>query len=309
VTAAFERTTTAMGTLVTVRIAGEDAGDRPVRAQRTLDWFSRVEECCSRFDPSSEIRQLVNHVGHPFAASEILFEATRFAIAVARASDGAFDPTVGTTMEARGFDVAWRSGERTPSRLPVDDTVSWRDVELDEDEHTITLHRPLVLDLGSVAKGLAIDLAAAELTDIGNFAIDAGGDLFLAGRNMHHAPWAVGVRHPRDLDTHVARLRISNAAVCTSGDYERPSPLGDGHHIMDPRVGISASRVASVTVIAPRALVADALATAAFVLGPDRGIAFLERQRVDGIIISPDLQRTETPGMCQYYDTADVTSA
>ena len=162
-TAAYERTTTAMGTVVTIRLAGGPAADRPVRAQRALDWFARVEECCSRFDPSSELRRMGHHVGHPFAASEILFEATRFALAVARASDGAFDPTVGTTMESLGYDVAWQTGERAPSRLPVDATVSWRDIELDEAEHTITLLRPLVLDLGAVAKGLAVDLAAAEL--------------------------------------------------------------------------------------------------------------------------------------------------
>ena len=129
-TAAFERTTTAMGTVVTIRLAGGPAADRPVRAQRALDWFARVEECCSRFDPSSELRRMGHHVGHPFAASEILFEATRFALAVARASDGAFDPTVGTTMESLGYDVAWQTGERAPSRLPVDATVSWPSTDL-----------------------------------------------------------------------------------------------------------------------------------------------------------------------------------
>jgi thiamine biosynthesis lipoprotein len=312
VTAAFERTATAMGTVVTIRLVGGIAAERPMRTQRALDWFSRVEACCSRFDPSSELRRMVHHAGHPFAASEILFEATRFAIAVARASDGAFDPTIGTTMESRGFDISWQSGTRAPSRLPTDAMVSWRDVEIDEAAHTITLHRPLVLDLGAVAKGLAVDLAAAELADTGNFAIDAGGDLYLAGHNTNDEPWTVGVRHPRNPSDEVARLRISNAAVCTSGDYERSAPLGNGHHIVDPRLVSSAARaasVASVTVVAPRAMVADALGTAAFVLGPERGIDFLEHQGVDGMIVTPDLARTVSRGMRQYFDTADVTTA
>ena len=306
-TAAYERTTTAMGTVVTIRLAGGPAADHPVRAQRALDWFARVEECCSRFDPSSELRRMGHHVGHPFAASEILFEATRFALAVARASDGAFDPTVGTTMESLGYDVAWQTGERAPSRLPVDATVSWRDIELDEAEHTITLLRPLVLDLGAVAKGLAVDLAAAELADLEHFAIDAGGDLYLAGHNSRDEPWRVGVRHPRDASTQIACLRISGAAVCTSGDYERRLPAGDAHHIVDPRLGSSASGAVSVTVVAPRAMVADALATAAFVLGPARGVAFLERQGVDGLILSPSLVRTESAGFHHHFDTADAT--
>lgn len=308
-TAAYEHTTTAMGTVVSIRLAGGREADRPVRVQRALDWFARVEDSCSRFDPSSELRRMLRHVGRPFAPSEILYEATRFAVAVARASDGAFDPTVGATMEARGFDVAWYSGEHAPTRLPVDHSVSWRDVEVDEEEHTVTLHRPLVLDLGAVAKGLAIDLAAAELADVRHFAIDAGGDLFLSGTNLSGEPWSVGIRHPRDAHDQLTRLRITDAAVCTSGDYERPSPNGVGHHIVNPRLGTSAVRAASVTVIAPRAMAADAFATAAFVLGPERGLAFLERQGVDGLIVTPELARTESAGMHRYHDAADVTTS
>ena len=100
-------------------------------------------------------------------------------------------------------------------------------------------------------------------------------------------------------------LRLSNLAVCTSGDYERRSPPGDddvdgadgGHHILDPRTGASAGAVASVTVVAPTAMAADALATAAFVLGPTAGIRLLERQGVNGLIVSPTLERHSTRDM------------
>jgi thiamine biosynthesis lipoprotein len=309
VTVAYEHTTAAMGTVVTIRLAGGEVDERPIRVQRAFDWFGRVEDCCSRFDSSSELRRMLRYVGRPFAASEILFEATRFAVAVSRASDGAFDPTIGASMESRGFDVSWSSGEHVPSRLPADRAASWRDVELDEEEHTITLHRPMVLDLGAVAKGLAIDLAAAELADLQDFAIDAGGDLFLSGFNLDGEPWSVGIQHPRDRHDQLTRLRLTDAAVCTSGDYERPAPSGDGHHILDPRLGAPATRAASVTVVAPRAMVADALATAAFVLGPERGMAFLERQGVDGIFVTPDLARTDSPGMYRYLDVADVATS
>jgi thiamine biosynthesis lipoprotein len=92
---------------------------------------------------------------------------------------------------------------------------------------------------------------------------------------------------------------VSNAAVCTSGDYERRSACeDDGHHILDPRAGVSAGDVASATVVAPTAMAADALATAAFVLGPTEGIRLLERQGVDGLIVSPRLERHATRGLC-----------
>jgi thiamine biosynthesis lipoprotein len=154
-----------------------------------------------------------------------------------------------------------------------------------------------VLDLGSVAKGLAIDLAARELHGQSNFSIDAGGDLYLGGRNFEGQPWSIGIRHPREPDQLIESLHVSDAAVCTSGDYERRTADGLEHHILDPRTGASAVGVASATVVATSAMVADALATAAFVLGPADGLRLLERHGVEGLIITDTLERFATPGM------------
>jgi thiamine biosynthesis lipoprotein len=139
------------------------------------------------------------------------------------------------------------------------------------------------------------------LAPLRDFAIDAGGDLYLGGTNAGGLPWSVGIRHPR-LDGQLCEaLRVSNVAVCTSGDYERRSPAAYGeHHILDPRLGRSPGDTASVTVIAGSAMLADALATAAFVLGPAAGIAFLEQQEVDGLILTGALERRETPGFASY---------
>jgi thiamine biosynthesis lipoprotein len=161
---------------------------------------------------------------------------------------------------------------------------------------TITLLRPLLLDLGAVAKGLAIDMAAIELRPFHNFSIDAGGDLYLGGHNVDGRPWTVGIRHPRDEDELIDTLQVSNAAVCTSGDYERRHATG-GHHILDARADAPMPLLASVTVVAPSAILADALSTAAFALGPVEGLALLERHRIDGLLVTPTLERFETPGM------------
>lgn len=90
----------------------------------------------------------------------------------------------------------------------------------------------------------------------------------------------------------IETLRLSNSALCTSGDYERRTDAG--HHIIDPRTGDASIDVASATVQAPFAMVADGLATAAFVLGPERGIALLEKHGVKGMIITPSLDRYDT---------------
>jgi thiamine biosynthesis lipoprotein len=248
-----------MGTVVTIEVARPDA-DQAIAA--AFGWFHDIETQCTRFNPKSELSQLVAQPGIPFSASAILFEAVRFALTVAEASGGAFDPT------------------RT--------SAGYRDIELDPEQMTITLRRPVTLDLGAVAKGLAIDTAARELQPLEDFAIDAGGDLYLGGRNPRGEPWSVGIGHPRRERELIRTLRLSNQAVCTSGDYER------GRHILDPRTGEPADLVSSATVVAPSAMLADALATAAFVLGPDHGIEFLERMGVEGLIFTPDLRCFET---------------
>jgi thiamine biosynthesis lipoprotein len=266
-------TEVAMGTIVTIEVVRHTAGaDDAVR--RAFAWFHEIEDHCTRFNPQSELMRLTAQAGAPVQASPIVFEAVRFALMVAEESGGAFDPTVGVRRHsAAGGDV------------------SYRDVEVDPDKRTITLLRPLTLDLGAVAKGLAVDTAARELQPFGDFAIDAGGDLYLGGLNEQRLPWSVGIRHPRDADRVIASLLVSDQAVCTSGDYERPL------HLLDPRTGEPADRVASATVVAPGAMLADALATAAFVLGPEEGLRFLDRLGVEGLIVTPELERLETRGL------------
>ena len=299
------RTVALMGTIVTIHVVGRGADEqRTLETEETVErafgWFRHVEACCTRFDAQSELMQLTSHIGVPVRASEILYEAVRFALAVAEESGGAFDPTVGYSMETRGFNREYRTGQIVQTALEPDGAVSYRDVRVNPDRKTITLVRPLILDLGAVAKGLAIDMAARELQPFENYAIDAGGDLYLAGCSPDGEPWSVGIRHPRHDHQLIDSLRVSDMAVCTSGDYEQRSPgddgEADGHHILDPRTGASANAVASVTVVAPTAMSADALATAAFVLGPADGIQLFERQGVDGLIVSPTLERYATPG-------------
>jgi thiamine biosynthesis lipoprotein len=312
-----------MGTLVTIQVVGQphnsdDAPRRNEAIERALGWFRQVEACCTRFDPKSELMQLCGQVGKPVPVSPILYELAQFALAVAEETGGAFDPTIGQTMEARGFNRDYRTGQTIhtsdesvipsmPGRTTNLSSIpgappTYRDVRIDPVRKTITLLRPLILDFGAVAKGFAVDLAARELQPFANFAIDAGGDLYLSGRNANDEPWSIGIRHPRSDGELIDSIRVSNRAVCTSGDYERRSSVEtDGHHILDPSTGVSARAVASVTVVALNTMLADALATAAFVLGPGAGMALFERLGVDGLIISPALERFATRGMSSDY--------
>ena len=288
------RTEAVMGTLVTIQVVHDSEIATVVNEaiDAAFGWFHEIEERCSRFSPTSELMQLTVHAGEAVAVSPIVFEAVKFALMVAEESDGAFDPTVGNAMAERGFNREHRTGAAIPS-LSETGPVTWKDVRLDQERRTITLLRPLMLDLGAVAKGLAVDTAAMELRPFANFAIDAGGDLYLGGLNPQGEPWSIGIRHPRRDGELIDSLLVSDQAVCTSGDYERRIS-DDEHHILDPRAGGSPRAVASVTVVAHGAMLADALATAVFVLGPEAGIQLLQRMGVAGLIYTPKLERYET---------------
>ena len=291
-----------MGTVVTIQIVGHgtneaERDERDAAVTRAVEWLAQIEACCTRFDAQSELRRLCARVGEAVRVSEMLFEPLRFAMAVAHETNGAFDPTVGGTMEARGFDREHRTGALANSASVAQAGGSYRDVHVDDVARTVTIARPLTLDLGAVAKGLAMDVAARELQPFGDFAIDAGGDVYLGGRNANREPWTVGIRHPRAPHEVIETIHVCDMAVCTSGDYERAGVATDGgHHIVDGRSRMSTMLLASATVIASHAMVADALATAAFVLGPEKGIELLEAHGVAGVLFTPTLGRFATAG-------------
>src|SRR5262249_39992968 len=135
-----------MGTIVTIEVVRD--GDGACAAiERAFGWFHEIEARCTKFDPGSELMQACSRVGAATRVSPVVFEAVRFALAVADDTDGAFDPIVGA-----GADTG-------PYGRP-----DFRDVAIDPDAGTITPRRPLTIDLGAIAKGLAVDAAARELT-------------------------------------------------------------------------------------------------------------------------------------------------
>jgi thiamine biosynthesis lipoprotein len=262
--------------------------------------FRTVEEACSRFDEKSELRKLLTQIGIPVQVSPILFEALRFAWEVANLTRGAFDPTVGHIMEAHGFNRHYLTGEETHSAILATTAISYLDILLDDEQRTVQLLKPMVIDLGAVAKGLAIDLAKRELQDFEGFIIDAGGDIFVSGLNEREEPWLVGLRHPHEKDELFCTLNLTDAAICTSGNYERMSPTIDNtHHLMDPRIQTSSHGMISCTVVAPYAMMADAFSTAALILGAETGLNLLENVELNGLCITSKLEVCMTQKMQQ----------
>lgn len=166
--------------------------------------------------------------------------------------------------------------------------VDYHHVKLDREKHSVYLDtRGVRIGLGGIAKGYAVDRAAAVLdrAGLGSFFVQAGGDLFTRGRKPDGKEWQAGIRDPRSEDPtrFFALLPVSDHAFSTAGDYER-SYVVDGrryHHIIDPHTGFPATASRSVTIYAPTALLADEVDDAVFILGPEGGLALVES--LDGV--------------------------
>ena len=298
ITAFYTQSRTYMDTIVTIQVPRGDSAGVRAKVERAFGWFAEVERRCSRFDLDSELSRLCRMTGVPVLVSPLLSAAIEFAISVAVETDGAFDPTVGKALEERGFNRNHRTGAVVASDVRAA-VCSDRDVVLDRAKQTVMLKQPLVLDLGAVAKGLAIDLAASELAGLEGFLINAGGDLLVRGVNGEGNAWPIGIKDPFEPERLLSVLSVSNAAICTSGGYERPA-VGGGHHIISPVDGESPEELVGVTVVAESAMVADALSTAVFVLGREAGLALLRGQGVEGLVVDRSGTVTATEGIGRY---------
>lgn len=269
---------------VTLHDATEAAGAAAVDA--ALDEVVRLDAILSDYRPDSELGRLsaAAPTPRPVAVGEDLWRVLERAVAIRDSSAGAFDPTVGplTTL--------WRQARRT-GRLPPQARLAEAlaatgpgTLRLVPATRSVELLRPgMRLDLGGIGMGYAIDRVLALLAARGVAAalVDASGDVGASGPPPGAEGWRVQVDPiPGRPAAGGGTVLLAHAAITTSGDA-RQAVVVDGRrysHVVDPRTGLGIAGPAAVTVIAPDATAADALATAANVLGPVRGRTLLENE-------------------------------
>lgn len=269
-----------MGTSFQIRVvtAGVTRGCEAINS--AFREVARQEALFSEYRPGSDISAINRAAGRaPVGVDPEVFTLLQRSLWVSHATGGAFDITFA------GCGRLWSVRER---RIPDDralaaclEHVGFRRLRLDVWRSAAFLPDPdMRIGLGGIAKGYGVDRAADVLAAAGisRFAVDGGGDLRVQGTDVD-GPWQVQIAHPRNPGEIFDTIRLSRGAIVTSGDYVRFFEQ-DGvryHHILDPATGQPARRTAAVTVIAPTATDADALATGLFVLGPEAGLAALAR--------------------------------
>ncbi len=292
-----QRSGIAFGTKVSLKASHEDAA----RLDQALDaaWqeIIRVEHAASLFRPESALNML-NRTGALDNPPEALVQMLTEAIGIAHLTDGAFDPTVQPLW--RVYADAFAAG-RTASEKDIvtaSALISWHDIDVGSNR--IQLARPgMALTLNGIAQGFATGRCLAVLAGrcIENAFLDTG-EIGVAGKRADRSSWTAAIADPRHPGEYVGLARPLSGILATSGDYATVwSSDFTHHHILDPETRRSPPVTASVSVLAQSGSMADGLATAMMVMGPEKSLALARRlPGVEALIITKSGHQFETDG-------------
>ncbi len=304
-----------MGTTYTIKFQTACELKHDEVAQQVEQRLQQINQRMSTWIPDSELTQL-NHFQQrtPRQVSPELFRVLEQALQVSRMTDGAFDITVGPLLQLWGFGADAQSGHFMPptaARIEsVRQNIGHHLIELDTTNHTVRkLRRGIVIDLSAIAKGYGVDQVAEllEQLSVQNYMVELGGEIRTRGLNPQGETWRIGVEKPDYNRRRLLRLiHLPNLGMATSGDYRDFNEYADIHypHVIDPNTGRPVSHdLASVTVLHPQAMLADALATALLVMGERQALDFATRQGLPVLLIRRDGQQfveNWSPAMAPY---------
>ncbi len=265
----------ALGTFVEITVADKDKTPESIHRaiRKAFLEIERIENLLSKYKTNSDISRINKCSGH--RSTEVSQETITLiekSLEFSRLTNGAFDITVQPLVQSKA---------------------GFSNIKITEQDKSVFLTNPeMALDLGGIAKGYAVDKAVVILKQerIKSALVNAGGDIYAFGIPQESKGWQIALQHPRKPDAILTVLEIQDKAVATSGDYQRYVKISGQryNHIIDPRTGYPCADVpASVTVLAADCLSADALATSLFVLGPQKGIALVNRlENTEAIVTS-----------------------
>lgn len=301
-----------MGTAIRVELWQDDAGDTRVRdaIDAVMNEMRRIDRLMSPFIPASELSRINREAAaRAIVIDRELFDLIRTSLQFSELTHGAFD----ITFSSVGYLYDYRAGVK-PTDAQVTQVlpnINYRHIALDPARSEIQfLRKGVRIDLGGIAKGYAVDRGIEVLRAHGirEGLVSAGGDSRVIG-SRRGRPWMIGIRDPRGAaDKPAAMLPLQDAAISTSGDYERFFER-DGvrhHHIINPRTGRAADTVRSVTIIGADATTTDALSTGVFVLGVDAGMALVHSlKNIDAVIIDRHGKLFFSSGLAAPTDTGN----
>ena len=253
----------------------------------------RLEDVMSEWKSDSEVGKVNSNPGQWVTVGPETFSVISRALEEGKLSGGAFDITFQAMSGLWKFGSAADAVPKLPSPAEVAERrklVDYRTVELDPKASAVRLAKAHKIGLGGIAKGYIVDQAVAVMKRAGIecFLVQAGGDLYGAGKKPDGSAWISAIQDPRQVEgVSFASLELTDHAFSTAGDYARYYMIGKRryHHIIDPHTGYPATASRSVTVWADDATTADAIDDAVFILGPEKGLKLVEATPGVGVVI------------------------
>jgi len=264
-----------------VQAFGGDDATRRAAIDEAFAAFAEVDRLMSNYRDDSELSAINRNAAHDtVAVSDPMFSVLEAAQRVSAESQGAFDITVGPLVRLWGFHDK-QAHVPTPAELAaVRPLVDYHNVVLDRASRTVRFARSGVeLDLGGIAKGFAVEIAAGVLRKrgLGGF-IDAGGNQYLLGTPPGKRVWTVGIKDPDAPGRVLGVVQTGEISVSTSADYAN-FLVANGRkygHVLDPHTLEPSEAALSVTILSRDGTLADAMSKAAFILGPTNGLALVD---------------------------------
>jgi len=287
-----ERTEQAMGTYATITILDRNTTRANLALDAAFEEIKRIEALMSLYNESSEVALLNRNGTNWTTLSPDMMYILKKAEYYSQLSNGSFDITCNPLVNLWMVKVREENCTLTPEEIEETRArVGYEHLLIDEELNRARFDKEgMSITLGGIAKGYAVDCAGEKLLEAGikHALVDIGGDMRAIG-DKNGVPWEVALQNPRNKEEYITIIKLDNESVTTSGDYERYFFLKERiHHIMNPKTGYSADECMSVTVITQNCIDADALSTAVFVMGPEKGKALLDELGIKGLIISAD---------------------
>ncbi len=278
-----------MGTEINVTLWHEDAKLRQQGFDAVFGEMERINQTLSPYIETSELSRVNREAAkHPVDISDELSLLIRQSIKVSELTDGAFDITYASLW--RFYDYRQKQTPNAQEKAQYLKAIDYHHLKLENNQLSFT-HPDVSIDLGGIAKGYAVDKSIDLLKALGfeHASVSAGGDSRLLG-DKRDREWVIGIKHPRSEQDIALSIPLSDAAISTSGDYERYFIDDNGtriHHIHQPKTGEPAQTLASVTIIGSYGLETDPLSTSVFVMGLEKGLALINRlENIEAIIIT-----------------------
>jgi thiamine biosynthesis lipoprotein len=270
-----------MGSRFDITIVAEDSVKAKQHIEEVIAEIDRIEQMISDWIPQSQVSEINRQAGlQPVKVDRELFELTRRAIQFSEWTEGAFDISFAAMDRIWKFDGSMDTLPDSATIQKAIANIGYRYIELDSINSTIFLTRPgMKIGFGATGKGYAADAGRALMQSRGVEAgiVNASGDMSTWGSQPNGKPWKIGVNNPFKSNRLLKILSLTNAAVTTSGDYQKYVEIEGKRysHIINPQTGMPSYGLTSVTVIGPSAEIANGFSTSIMVLGKEKGLDFL----------------------------------